>query len=85
MNRPLLLLLALVATPATAFAQDEPEGAEVAGPVKVNLLELLGQGGFMMWFLGVLSVLTVVLILLFFLTIRRGTVVSDRFMRVAEQ
>ncbi len=38
----------------------------------------------MMWPLGLLSVTAVVLILLFFLTIRRATVVSDRFMRVAE-
>ncbi|NIP95417.1 MAG: MotA/TolQ/ExbB proton channel family protein, partial [Akkermansiaceae bacterium] len=41
-------------------------------------------GGIMMWPLGLLSVTAVVLILLYFLTIRRATVVSDRFMRVAE-
>jgi biopolymer transport protein ExbB len=50
----------------------------------VNVLEILKEGGIMMWPLGLLSVTAVVLILLFFITIRRGTVVSDRFMRVAE-
>lgn len=38
----------------------------------------------MMWPLGLLSITAVVLILLFSFTIRRATVVSDRFMRVAE-
>ncbi len=79
MNRLVLALPILLAFSGTALGQEQPAGVE-----KINLLEILKEGGIMMWPLGLLSVTTVVLILLFFLTIRRRTVVSDRFMRVAE-
>ena len=78
MNRLLLSASALLATTGAAFAADGSE------PVKVNVLEIVKEGGIMMWPLGILSVTAVVLIFLFFITIRRATIVSDRFMRVAE-
>ena len=66
--------------PALAMAQDE------AAPAKqeVDLMHLFEAGGAMMPALAVLSVLTVVLILLYFLLLRRNAVVSDRFMNNAE-
>ena len=79
MNRLLLSVPALLATTGAALGADES-----ADPTKVNVLEILKEGGIMMWPLALLSISTVVLIILFFITIRRSTVVSDRFMRVAE-
>jgi len=79
MNRLLLSALAWLAITGAA------PGAETSETTtKVNLLEIIREGGIMMWPLGALSIATLVLILLFFITIRRTTVVSDRFMRVAE-
>jgi biopolymer transport protein ExbB len=60
--------------------------AESAAPAvkETNFLEVLLKGGPMMYPLGVMSVITVLLILVFMLTIRRNAVVSDRFMNTAE-
>ncbi len=60
--------------------------ADTAVPVvkETNFLEILLKGGPMMYPLGVMSVITVLLILVFLLTIRRNAVVSDRFMNTAE-
>jgi biopolymer transport protein ExbB len=49
-----------------------------------DILEILWMGGFMMYPLALLSVICVVLILLYFFTIRRNAVVSDKFMNAAE-
>ncbi|MGB2402147.1 MAG: MotA/TolQ/ExbB proton channel family protein [Akkermansiaceae bacterium] len=49
-----------------------------------DIIQILHKGGFMMWPLAVLSVICVVLILLYFFTIRRNAVVSDKFMSAAE-
>lgn len=51
---------------------------------EMNFLEILAKGGITMYPLGLLSVLTVVLILIFLLTIRRNAIVSDRFMNTME-
>ncbi|NNC88284.1 MAG: MotA/TolQ/ExbB proton channel family protein [Akkermansiaceae bacterium] len=80
MNR-VLPFAALLAFTLPAAAQQDPDAASIE-PVK--LLDIIEAGGIMMYPLALLSIAAVVLILLFFLTIRRGTVVSDRFMRVAE-
>lgn len=80
MNRLLLFAPAFLATTGVAFGADAP----TTDPTKVNVLEIIKEGGIMMWPLGLLSVTAVVLILLFFITIRSSTIVSDRFMRVAE-
>lgn len=60
--------------------------AETAAPVvkETNILEILLKGGPMMYPLALMSVITVLLILVFMLTIRRNAVVSDRFMNTAE-
>ncbi len=66
----------------TASAQ---ETAEAAAPVKeTNFLEIVAAGGVMMYPLALISVVGVVLVLLYLLTIRRNAVVSDRFMNAAE-
>ena len=49
-------------------------------PTEMNFLEILLKGGVMMYPLGLMSILTVLLILIFLLTIRRNAIVSDRFM-----
>jgi biopolymer transport protein ExbB len=51
---------------------------------QVDFLEVLAKGGPMMIPLGILSVITVLLILVFYLTIRRNSIVSDRFMNTAD-
>lgn len=51
---------------------------------QMNFLEVLAKGGLMMFPLGLLSVLMVILILIFLLTIRRNAIISDRFMNTAE-
>lgn len=72
-----LILLALTGIASAQEAADTP-------PEDLSLLEIVRDGGIMMYPLALLSVAAVILIFLFFITIRRGTVVSDRFMRTAE-
>jgi biopolymer transport protein ExbB len=56
-----------------------------ADPVKqMDFLEILAKGGLMMFPLGLMSVITVILILLFFLSLRRNAIVSERFMATVE-
>ncbi|MFK7850587.1 MAG: MotA/TolQ/ExbB proton channel family protein [Akkermansiaceae bacterium] len=64
-----------------AAAQDAPE--ELATK-QTNFLEIVAAGGVMMYPLALISVIGVVLVLLYLLTIRRNAVVSDRFMNAAE-
>lgn len=56
----------------------------VAEVKKFNMLEIISSGGIVMYPLGLMSVLTVVLILLYLFTIRRNAMVSERFMDTAE-
>ncbi len=72
----LFFLSAMVASAAA----DSPAPA----PKEMNFLEILAKGGIMMYPLGLMSVITVLLILVFILTIRRNAIVSDRFMNTAE-
>jgi biopolymer transport protein ExbB len=60
--------------------------AETPAPLvkETNFLEILAKGGIMMYPLGLMSVITVLLILIFLLTIRRNAIVSDRFMNDVE-
>ncbi len=51
---------------------------------EMNFLEILAKGGIMMYPLSLMSVITVLLILIFLLTIRRNAIVSDRFMNTTE-
>ena len=77
---PVFTSLFALFTAPTLLAADE-EVAEVANK---DFLEILEMGGFMMYPLALLSVVCLVLIILYFLTIRRGSVVSDKFMSTAE-
>ncbi len=70
--------LALVNPPAPAATPTKPAEKEM------TLGEMLKQGGETIWVLGGLSVITVALIVFYILTIRRGAVVSDHFMRTAD-
>lgn len=67
----------------TASAQ-EAAGAPPAHAMETSFLEILAAGGLMMYPLALMSVICVVLVLLYLLTIRRNAVVSDRFMSAAE-
>lgn len=51
---------------------------------ETNFLEILAKGGIMMYPLGLMSVVTVLLILIFLLTVRRNAIVSDQFMNQVE-
>lgn len=66
----------------SAYAADD----QTAQPdLEVNVYDLIVEkGGIVMIPLGVISLVTVVLIFLYFITIRRNAVVSDRFMSSAE-
>ena len=79
MNRILLVTLPLMATTGAVWGAEGP-----GDTTKVNILEIIKEGGLMMWPLGALSIGALVLILLLFFTIHRRNVVNDRFMRVAE-
>lgn len=70
------------AAAATAAAAQAP--AEAVASKQTNFLDIIKAGGVMMFPLALISVIGVVLILLYLLTIRRNAVVSDRFMNAAE-
>jgi biopolymer transport protein ExbB len=73
------ILFAMTGLPA--WSQEAP----VAPPKQeMDFMEVFKAGGIMMPALAVLSVLTVVLILLYMMILRRNAVVSDRFMNQAE-
>jgi biopolymer transport protein ExbB len=63
-----------------------PAAAETPVPtvMEMNFFEIIVKGGIMMYPLGLMSVITVLLILVFLLTVRRNAIVSDRFMNDAE-
>jgi len=72
---------ALLCGVLTASAQETTEAAAVN---QTKFLEIVAAGGVMMYPLALISVVGVVLVLLYLLTIRRNAVVSDRFMNNAE-
>jgi len=73
------VLFAMAGLPA--WSQEAP----VTPPKQeLDFMEVFKAGGIMMPALAVLSVLTVVLILLYMMVLRRNAVVSDRFMNQAE-
>jgi biopolymer transport protein ExbB len=69
---------ALLATPS-AFAQEV-----VVPPVKTNLWHIALSGGFVMIPLAALSILLVMLVLVYLVTLRRGAVATSRYMQTAE-
>ena len=68
-----LFALPLSAAPATT-----------AAPSEMNFLEVFAAGGIAMYPLTLISVILVIFVLVFFATIRRNAVVSDKFMSAAE-
>lgn len=55
-----------------------------SSPTQKDILDILRMGGFMMYPLAVLSIITILLILFYFMTIHRRSVVSNKFMNVSE-
>ena len=78
-----LLFTGFVLIPGLASAAGE---GEVSTPQlrQLQFMEIFDKGGSMMYPLAFLSMVAVVLILIYLLTIRRNAVVSDRFMNAAE-
>lgn len=74
------------ADPAAADGADAGEGEAAPGPktVKIEFKEILKNGGVIMYPLYGLSFIAVLLIFYYLLTIRQGTVVSDKFMNAAD-
>lgn len=73
--------------PAAAPATETPNvgAAEAAAAKAQSLLDLLTKGGAVIMIpLALLSFIAVLLIIFYFLTIRQGTVVSDKFMNAAD-
>jgi len=60
------------------------EPAVVTGGESVNLWQIFVSGGPVMWPLAALSVITVMLILIYLVTLRRGAIVTARYMQTAE-
>ena len=78
-----LLFLLTTGVLATGQAQDATPGA--GEPVESStLLEVLESTGLMLYPLAALSIAAVFLVILYLLTIRRGAVVSDKFMNSAD-
>lgn len=69
---------------AVTQIQSEPAGAEPAQGKEFYLLELVQEGGWAMIPLGGLSVVTLTLILVFTVTIRRGAIVSRQYLNTVE-
>lgn len=68
---------------AAAPLQAEEEATGLVAK-QLTFMKIFDAGGFMMYPLAVLSMVAVILILIYLLTIRRNAVVSDRFMNAAE-
>ena len=76
-----MILFALLITPLLAQAT---ESVPTPGTTQATLLQLLKAGGWVMVPLVLTSVVTVALVFACFLSLRRGTVVTRRFMETAE-
>jgi biopolymer transport protein ExbB len=68
----------------TALAQEPAAEPESEGLGNLTLLDIVKEAGPLIWPLIALSVAAMFLIIFYFLTIRRGSVVSDRFMNSAD-
>lgn len=77
----IVYLLATAFSTSSLLAQDS-----AAAPVKVptTLYDLVKSGGWAMIPLGVMSVLTVMLVLVYLVTLRRGAIASASFMNTAD-
>ncbi|MCX6875335.1 MAG: MotA/TolQ/ExbB proton channel family protein [Verrucomicrobia bacterium] len=68
----------------SAAESSAPVAGTEALSTQMNFLEIFFAGGIMMYPLALLSVIGVLLVLIYLLTIRRNAVVSNRFMNAAE-
>ncbi|WP_411826735.1 MotA/TolQ/ExbB proton channel family protein [Luteolibacter sp. AS25] len=66
-----------------ALGASAQETAEAVGK-ETNFLEIIAAGGVMMYPLAIISIIGMLLVFLYLLTIRRNAVVSDKFMNNAE-
>ncbi len=73
----------LIAAPLLAQSTVPPEGVGDLPTKAMNLWQVVASGGPTMIPLGALSVITVMLVLIYLVTMRRGAVVSRRFMETA--
>ncbi|XHR30239.1 MAG: MotA/TolQ/ExbB proton channel family protein [Chthoniobacteraceae bacterium] len=88
MKRSLSFAFSLLLTPAALMAQGD-SAAKVASAVStkgsdVTVWNLFQSGGFTMLPLAFMSILAVMLVFAFWITLRRGSVVSNQFMNTAE-
>jgi biopolymer transport protein ExbB len=83
-----ITLLLTLATPAVLLAQDDSAAKTAASAVSksspVTLWHLFESGGYAMVPLAIMSILTVMLIFGYWITLRRGAILSDQFMNTAE-
>lgn len=77
----LLILAGLISSALSASAA---ETVASGAPQDMNFLELFAAGGLTMYALLLISIILVLFILVFLVTIRRNAVVSDKFMSAAE-
>ena len=75
-------LAGLIFSASIASAAEAADKAPM--PTQIGFFEMLAKGGFTIIPLAVLSVVMVIFIFIFMLTIRRNAIVSDRFMNTAE-
>jgi biopolymer transport protein ExbB len=75
-------LLATAFSSSTLLAQDA-QGAPVQAPT-TTLFDLVKSGGWAMIPLGLMSVLTVMLVLFYLITLRRGAIASSHYMNTAD-
>ena len=74
-----LIALLLALLPSLAFAIEPGAAVE-----DITLAEILQKGGWVMVALVILSIFTLILVMLYFLTLRRSAVVTNKFMNAAE-
>ncbi|GAA5495554.1 tol-Pal system protein TolQ [Rubritalea halochordaticola] len=77
-----LIISGLMLSLATTVSAEE--AAATSEPTQLTAMDLISKGGLVMYPLAGISMFTLILIFLYFLTIRRNAVVSDRFMNSAE-
>ncbi len=75
----------LLFTALTLSAHAQSSETAALTPVELDVYDLIvDKGGFVMYPLALISMMTLVLVFFYFITIRRNSVVSDRFMSSAE-
>jgi biopolymer transport protein ExbB len=79
LTAPLLTCASVVAAAPAAFSQEVIEA-----PMKTSLWQIALSGGYVMIPLAALSILAVMLVLVYLVTLRRGAVATSRYMQTAE-